>query len=127
MVLPRVMGKLQRTAEGHAVVTVKCPECGRIHRHDLGVWDDPGVESLLAHRVIDAWMACRGDLPGNYYRIVVSASRAKRPSAQASATPAGDTTSVQGDQPTRRRRRRGKRKSAKGAAPSESTPPAPST
>ncbi len=71
MDLPRVRGALLTSRRGHAVLTVCCPECGAVHRHDEGPVADPEVQARLARGFVEAWMPCRGDLPGNVSRIVL--------------------------------------------------------
>ncbi|HET8522850.1 MAG TPA: hypothetical protein VFL82_06430 [Thermomicrobiales bacterium] len=109
MILPRVTGTLHKARNGHAVVTVRCPECGGTHRHDLGMFDDPDVSATLARRSVDAWMACRADLPGNFYRIVLPPPHKAKSGGdepKASATPATAQEATARPRKRRRRRRR---------------------
>jgi hypothetical protein len=111
MILPRVTGTLHKTRAGHAVVTVRCPECGGTHRHDLGLFDDPEVSATLAHRSVDAWMACRADLPGNFYRIVLPPPhKAKSGGEEPRAIAATAATAQESPARSRKRRRRRRRK-----------------
>ena len=71
MDLPRVRGTLLTTRSGRAVVTVRCPECGVVHRYDEGRLAEPDVQAWLHRGFVDEWMPCRLDLPGNFYRVVV--------------------------------------------------------
>ncbi len=64
-----VAGTLLTTRHGRAVVTVTCPECGAVHRHDLGPAADPEVREALRRGIVEAWMPCRAALPGNFYRV----------------------------------------------------------
>ena len=78
MDLPRVRGTLLTTRSGRAVVTVRCPECGVVHRYDEGRLAEPDVQAWLHRGFVDEWMPCRLDLPGNFYRVVVSPPAAAR-------------------------------------------------
>ena len=64
-----VTGTLLTTRHGRAVVAVVCPECGAVHRHDLGPATDPDIRAVLRRGVVEAWMPCRAALPGNFYRV----------------------------------------------------------
>jgi hypothetical protein len=124
MVLPRVTGILHTASGARAVVTVRCPECGKIHRHDLGQLDDPEVLEMLQRRWVDQWMACRADLPGNFYRILFRSSqvRAALPPKPPVQPEAGEqVVAPTTDAPRRRRRRKRKR----GAGPAAATPATP--
>jgi hypothetical protein len=125
MVLPRVTGILHTSSRTRAVVTVRCPECGKIHRHDLGALDDPDVIEALQRRWVDEWMACRVDLPGNYYRIILRSSQVRVALPPKAAAPAltgeGAPAATPSDAPRRRRRR--KRKRDGGQAPSPAPAP----
>ena len=72
MDLPRVPGLLRTTRGGRAVVTVRCPECGAVHRYDEGPLAAPEVQAWLQRGFVDEWMPCRLDLLGNFYRLVLS-------------------------------------------------------
>ncbi len=67
--LLQVAGTVLTTRHGRAVVTVTCPECGAVHRHDLGPAADPDIRAVLRWGVVEAWMPCRAALPGNFYRV----------------------------------------------------------
>lgn len=107
MVLPRVTGIRQKSSGVRVIITVRCPECGRIHRHDIGAIDDPEVSQILQNRTFDAWMACRVDLPGNFYRVILPKSQLREIS-KGEAAPAGEQTATPPTQPRRRKRRRRK-------------------
>ncbi|MGH2531059.1 MAG: hypothetical protein ACRDJW_02020 [Thermomicrobiales bacterium] len=125
MVLPRVTGILHTSSRTRAVVTVRCPECGKIHRHDLGPLDDPEVIEALQRRWVDEWMACRLDLPGNYYRIVLRSSQVKvaLPPKAAASPESGESTPSAPSSDAPRRRRRRKRKRDAGKVPSPAPAP----
>ena len=67
--LLNVAGTVLTTRHGRAVVTVTCPECGAVHRHDLGPAVDSDVREALRRGVVEVWMPCRATLPRNFYRV----------------------------------------------------------
>ena len=112
MELPRVRGTLLPTRSGRAVVTVRCPECGAVHRYDEGPLAEPDVQAWLHRGFVDEWMPCRLDLPGNFYRVVLPRPAPLRDAAGPRPAPRSN------DDPPRRTRgpRRGRRASPAGVA-----------
>ena len=88
MDLPRVRGTLLITRTQRAVVTVPCPECGAVRRYDEGPLADPAVRAKLGRGFVDAWIPCRADLPGNFYRVLLSPPPAPAAAARGGGSPA---------------------------------------
>ena len=105
MNLPQARGGRLATRAGHAVVTVRCPECGAVHRYDEGPLDDPDVRARLGRGFVDEWMPCRADLPGNFYRVLLSPPR-PAPAAARHAEGSPLPEANDGGAPRSRRRRR---------------------
>ncbi len=72
-----VVGTVLTTRHGRAVVTVTCPECGAVHRHDLGPANDPDIRVALQRGVVEAWMPCRATLPGELLPRTAAAGGAR--------------------------------------------------
>jgi hypothetical protein len=64
-----------RTESGRAVVVARCPLCGEEHRYDKGTAGGEEIESLRKVGFTDEWLPCQMDLPGNFWRIVISGGR----------------------------------------------------
>jgi hypothetical protein len=82
MSLSRGRGQL-RTDKGRAVVVARCPLCGEEHRYDKGVAGGEEAESLRKLGYTDEWLPCQMDLPGNFWRIVITGGR---PAARADSS-----------------------------------------
>jgi hypothetical protein len=74
MSLSRGRGRIRIDA-GRAFVSAWCPLCGKEHRYDKGDPSGPEIEEIRARGSTDEWMPCQGDLPGNFWRIVISGSK----------------------------------------------------
>jgi hypothetical protein len=71
MTLARGRGRISIEA-GHAYVSARCPLCGKEHRYDKGDADGPEIVEIRKRGSTDEWLPCQGDLPGNFWRIVVA-------------------------------------------------------
>src|SRR5215212_4342942 len=74
MSLSRGRGHI-RTDRGRAFVVARCPLCGEEHRYDKGAPGGEEIESLRRAGYTDEWLPCQMDLPGNYWRIVITGGR----------------------------------------------------
>jgi hypothetical protein len=57
---------------GHAIIAARCPLCALEHRYDKGLVDGGEIEQIRRQGYTDEWLPCQWDLPGNYWRIVLS-------------------------------------------------------
>jgi hypothetical protein len=64
-----------RTDRGRALVVARCPLCGEEHRYDKGAAGGEEIESLRKVGYTDEWLPCQMDLPGNFWRIVITGGR----------------------------------------------------
>ena len=115
MDLPRVRGTLLITRTQRAVVTVHCPECGAVHRYDEGPLADPAVQAKLGQGFVDEWIPCRADLPGNFYRVLLSPPKAPAAAARVGGSP--PPPSPKDGRRRRRRRQKAPRANAQRAQP----------
>ena len=74
MSLSRGRGHI-RTERGRALVVARCPLCGEEHRYDKGAAGGEEIESLRRVGYTDEWLPCQMDLPGNFWRIVITGGR----------------------------------------------------
>jgi hypothetical protein len=74
MSLSRGRGHI-RTESGRAILVARCPLCGEEHRYDKGAAGGEEIESLRKVGYSDEWLPCQMDLPGNFWRIVITGSR----------------------------------------------------
>lgn len=74
MSLSRARGHI-RTESGRAILVARCPLCGEEHRYDKGAAGGEEIESLRKVGYTDEWLPCQMDLPGNFWRIVITGSR----------------------------------------------------
>ena len=86
---PRGRGRILQV-HGHAIVAAKCPFCTLEHRYDKGLVDGGEIEHIRRQGFTDEWMPCQRDLPGNFWRVMLSSHGRKalvhpdRPSREAS-------------------------------------------
>jgi len=74
MSLSRGRGQI-RTDGGRAVIVARCPLCGEEHRYDKGEAGGEDIEVLRKLGYTDEWLPCQMDLPGNFWRIVITGGR----------------------------------------------------
>ena len=74
MSLPRGRGRISIEG-GRAYVSARCPLCGKEHRYDKGDPDGPEIVEIRKRGSTDEWMPCQGDLPGNFWRIVIGGKK----------------------------------------------------
>ena len=67
---------------GRVYVCARCPLCGREHRYDKGDPNGPEIAEIRTRGSTDEWMPCQADLPGNFWRIVVSGNKDGRPGSR---------------------------------------------
>lgn len=68
---------------GRAYVSARCPLCGKEHRYDKGDPGGPEIAEIRKRGSTDEWMPCQGDLPGNYWRIIIAGKKeGARPGSQ---------------------------------------------
>ena len=75
MSLPRAKGRLI-TAKGVATIVAYCPLCGHEHRYGKGEPDGAEMALIRSQGFTDEWIPCQRDLPGNFWRIILSRKRA---------------------------------------------------
>lgn len=68
---PRGRGRILHL-HGHAVIAARCPLCAREHQYDKGEADGAEIEQIRRQGFTDEWLPCQWDLPGNYWRVVLS-------------------------------------------------------
>jgi len=73
MSFPRGRGRIF-TERGHAIIVARCPLCSREHRYDKGVSGGEEIEEIRRLGFTDEWLPCQMDLPGNYWRVVITGS-----------------------------------------------------
>jgi hypothetical protein len=76
MTMPRGRGRLITTG-GSAVLVARCPLCRQEHRYGKGPLDGEEVAELRDRGFSDEWLPCQGDLPGNFWRVILVESRPK--------------------------------------------------
>ena len=74
MSLSRGRGQI-KIDKGRAIVVARCPLCGEEHRYDKGEAGGEEIESLRKIGYADEWLPCQMDLPGNFWRIVLTGGR----------------------------------------------------
>jgi hypothetical protein len=74
MSLSRGRGQI-RMDSGRAVVVARCPLCGEEHRYDKGMAGGEAIESIRKLGYTDEWLPCQMDLPGNFWRIIITGGR----------------------------------------------------
>ena len=74
MSMSRGRGQI-RTDKGRAVVVARCPLCGEEHRYDKGDAGGDEIELLRKLGYTDEWLPCQMDLPGNFWRIIITSGR----------------------------------------------------
>jgi hypothetical protein len=60
------------TVGGEAVIVARCPLCGNEHRYNKGEAAGAEMEEIRRLGFTDEWLPCQHDLPGNYWRVVLS-------------------------------------------------------
>ncbi len=68
MMTLRASGRIVRVA-GRAMVSARCPLCGREHRYDKGPAGGEAAAAVEAQGYSEEWLPCQYDLPGNFWRI----------------------------------------------------------
>jgi hypothetical protein len=80
MSLQRGRGRIT-TYGGKAVVVANCPLCGQEHRYTKGDAGGDEIEEIRKRGFTDEWLPCQQDLPGNFWRVVITGGRSgNRPS-----------------------------------------------
>ena len=75
--IPRGRGHIS-THGGRAIIVARCPLCGEEHRYDKGKASGEEVESIRRRGYTEEWLPCQNDLPGNFWRILISSTRQSR-------------------------------------------------
>lgn len=60
---------------GRVYVSARCPLCGEEHRYDKGEPAGPEISEIRRRGSTDEWMPCQGDLPGNFWRIIIAGKK----------------------------------------------------
>lgn len=82
MTLARGRGRISMD-DGRAIVSARCPLCGIEHRYDKGDANGEEIAEIRTRGSTDEWLPCQADLPGNFWRIVISSNReGTRPESQ---------------------------------------------
>jgi hypothetical protein len=68
---PRVRGRILQL-HGHAIIAAQCPLCAKEHRYDKGLAEGAEIEQVRLQGFSDEWMPCQWDLPGNFWRVMLS-------------------------------------------------------
>lgn len=71
---PRGRGRIL-TIDGHAVIAARCPLCGGEHRYDKGEPGGDDIEDIRRRGYTDEWLPCQLDLPGNFWRVIISGNK----------------------------------------------------
>jgi hypothetical protein len=74
MSLPRGRGRIVNQ-QGRAAIVAHCPLCGREHRYEKGEIGGEEIEQIRKRGFSDEWLPCQLDLPGNFWRVIVTSSR----------------------------------------------------
>jgi hypothetical protein len=76
MSLPRGRGRIV-IERGIAYVAARCPLCHQEHRYAKGAPDGEELAEIRRLGFTDEWLPCQRDLPGNFWRVLISPSRGK--------------------------------------------------
>jgi hypothetical protein len=60
---------------GRAIIVARCPLCGEEHRYDKGEAGGEEVELIRRRGYTEEWLPCQKDLPGNFWRVLISSTR----------------------------------------------------
>jgi hypothetical protein len=71
MSFPRGRGRLV-TEQGRVAIVARCPLCGGEHRYDKGPVGAEEIEEIRSLGFSDEWLPCQMDLPGNFWRVVIT-------------------------------------------------------
>jgi hypothetical protein len=74
MSLPRGRGRILNQ-HGRATIVAHCPLCGREHRYEKGEVGGEEIEQIRKRGFSDEWLPCQFDLPGNFWRVIVTSGR----------------------------------------------------
>jgi hypothetical protein len=74
MSFPRGRGRIVNVA-GQASVVARCPLCGEEHRYAKGAAGGDEIAEIRKQGFTDEWLPCQVDLPGNFWRVVISGGR----------------------------------------------------
>jgi hypothetical protein len=74
MSLPRGRGRILNQ-HGRAAIVAHCPLCGTEHRYEKGEIGGEEIEAIRKRGFSDEWLPCQRDLPGNFWRVIVTANR----------------------------------------------------
>jgi hypothetical protein len=74
MSFPRGRGRIVNVA-GLASVVARCPLCGEEHRYPKGAAGGDEIAEIRKRGFTDEWLPCQVDLPGNFWRVVISGGR----------------------------------------------------
>jgi hypothetical protein len=88
MSFPRGRGRIVDEA-GQACIVARCPLCGEEHRYRKGAAGGEEIAEIRKLGYSDEWLPCQHDLPGNFWRVVVSGGR--QGSRSGSRKPRGGT------------------------------------
>jgi len=71
---PRGRGRITMSG-GRAIIVARCPLCGEEHRYDKGEAIGEEVEAIRRRGYTEEWLPCQKDLPGNFWRVVITSAR----------------------------------------------------
>ena len=71
---PRGRGRISMHG-GRAIIVARCPLCGEEHRYEKGEASGEELELIRRRGYTEEWLPCQKDLPGNFWRILISSSR----------------------------------------------------
>jgi hypothetical protein len=77
MSFPRGRGKIS-TAGGKATIVARCPLCGNEHRYEKGAANGEEIEAIRKQGYTDEWLPCQADLPGTFWRVVVTGGQGSK-------------------------------------------------
>ena len=77
MSFPRGRGRIL-TIDGEAIVAAMCPLCRHEHRYRKGSASGDEIAEVRSRGFTDEWLPCQLDLPGNYWRVVIANTKARR-------------------------------------------------
>ena len=74
MSFPRGRGRIVDEA-GQTTIVARCPLCGEEHRYNKGAAGGEVITEIRKLGYSDEWLPCQHDLPGNFWRVVVTGGR----------------------------------------------------
>lgn len=74
MSFPRGKGRIL-SIDGTAFIAARCPICGAEHRYAKGETGGEEIAEVRRRGYSDEWLPCQHDLPGNFWRVIITGGR----------------------------------------------------